>query len=58
VFAAFYSTKAAGTGLGLAIAHRIVSDHSGIITAESGPGRTIFRVTLPLDLLALSVSDT
>ncbi len=58
VFDAFYSTKAAGTGLGLAIAHRIVSDHSGIITAESGPGRTIFRVTLPLDLLALSVSDT
>ena len=48
VFDAFYTTKADGTGLGLAIVHRIVTDHGGTVTVESRPGRTIFRVTLPL----------
>jgi signal transduction histidine kinase len=49
IFDAFYSTKPNGTGLGLAIAHRIVSDHAGSIVAESRPGHTLFRITLPLD---------
>ncbi|HEX9296444.1 MAG TPA: protoglobin domain-containing protein [Polyangiaceae bacterium] len=57
IFDAFYSTKPEGTGLGLAIVHRIVTDHSGAITVESRPGRTIFRLTLPLDLLATTASD-
>lgn len=48
VFDAFYTTKADGTGLGLAIVHRIVTDHGGTVTVESRPGRTVFRVTLPL----------
>lgn len=48
VFDAFYSTKPAGTGLGLAIVHRIVTDHGGSIDVESRPGRTRFRVRLPL----------
>jgi signal transduction histidine kinase len=48
VFDAFYSTKATGTGLGLAIVHRIVTDHSGTIDVESRPGRTRFRVRIPL----------
>lgn len=48
VFDAFYSTKANGTGLGLAIVHRIVTDHSGTIDVESHPGRTRFRVRIPL----------
>ncbi|MBI2391350.1 MAG: PAS domain S-box protein [Deltaproteobacteria bacterium] len=48
IFDAFYSTKPNGTGLGLAIVHRIVTDHSGTITFESRPGRTVFRATLPL----------
>jgi len=48
VFDAFYTTKADGTGLGLAIVHRIVTDHGGTVTVESRPGRTLFRVTLPL----------
>lgn len=47
IFDAFYTTKPKGTGLGLAIAHRIVTDHGGSITVESGPGGTIFRVLLP-----------
>jgi len=50
IFDAFYSTKASGTGLGLAIVHRIVTDHDGLIDVESQPGKTIFRVILPLRL--------
>ena len=50
IFDAFFSTKPQGTGLGLAIAHRIVTDHGGTLDAESRPGRTIFRMTLPIDL--------
>ena len=48
IFDAFFSTKANGTGLGLAIVHRVVSDHGGTIEVESKPGRTVFRVTLPI----------
>lgn len=52
IFDPFFSTKPQGTGLGLAIAHRIVTDHQGSIDVSSQPGRTIFRVTLPLAPLA------
>ena len=48
VFDAFFSTKADGTGLGLAIVHRIVTDHAGTIDVDSRPGRTRFRVRIPL----------
>jgi PAS domain S-box-containing protein len=48
VFDAFFSTKPNGTGLGLAIAHRVVTDHGGVIDVESRPGQTRFRVLLPL----------
>jgi nitrogen-specific signal transduction histidine kinase len=49
IFDAFFSTKPNGTGLGLAIVHRIVTDHSGTIDVESRPGRTCFRVLLPME---------
>ncbi|MEO6600585.1 MAG: protoglobin domain-containing protein [Polyangiaceae bacterium] len=49
IFDAFFSTKEGGTGLGLAITHRIVTDHGGTIDVESVPGKTEFRVALPLD---------
>jgi PAS domain S-box-containing protein len=48
IFDAFFSTKPEGTGLGLAIVHRIVTDHGGSIDVESRPGRTCFRVMLPM----------
>jgi len=52
VFDAFVTTKEAGdgTGLGLATAKRIVAErHAGSLTVDSQPGRTTFRVSLPLD---------
>jgi signal transduction histidine kinase len=52
VFDAFFTTKppGKGTGLGLQITHRIVVlDHAGAVELESEPGRTVFRVRLPLD---------
>jgi len=49
IFDAFFSTKEGGTGLGLAITHRIVTDHGGSIDVTSLPGKTEFRVALPLD---------
>ena len=51
VFDPFFTTKGVGegTGLGLDTARRIVVDrHRGSITAESTPGHTVFRVSLPL----------
>ncbi|WP_437996404.1 protoglobin domain-containing protein [Sorangium sp. So ce185] len=50
IFDPFYSTKPNGTGLGLAIAHRIITDHEGAIEFQSRPGKTLFRVTLPIRL--------
>jgi len=36
------------TGLGLAIVSSIVAAHGGTVDVESRPGRTSFRVRLPL----------
>jgi signal transduction histidine kinase len=52
IFDPFFTTKdvGAGTGLGLDTARRIVAQrHRGTLTlVESGPGRTAFKVRLPL----------
>jgi signal transduction histidine kinase len=51
VFDAFVTTKDVGdgTGLGLATARRIVVDrHDGSLSFDSEPGRTEFRVRLPI----------
>jgi signal transduction histidine kinase len=50
VFDPFFTTKplGEGTGLGLDIARRLVRHNDGAIDFESQPGRTEFRVTLPI----------
>jgi len=49
VFNPFYTTRDHGTGLGLALAHKVVQDHSGVISFRSTPGRgTTFTIVLPL----------
>lgn len=49
IWTPFFSTKSGGTGLGLTICHKIVSEHRGMIKAESDPGHgTKFTVLLPL----------
>jgi len=42
------SRATGSTGLGLAIVEAIVHAHDGDVTVESAPGRTVFRITLPL----------
>jgi len=37
-----------GSGLGLSIAHRIVQSHNGELSVSSRPGRTTFRINLPV----------
>jgi signal transduction histidine kinase len=50
IFEPFFTTKpvGSGTGLGLDIARRLLSRQSGTIELFSVPGRTEFRVNLPL----------
>jgi len=48
VFEPFFTTKRDGTGLGLSVSYGIVAAHGGSISiAHTGPGGTMFRVTLP-----------
>jgi two-component system NtrC family sensor kinase len=49
IFEPMFSTKQGrGTGLGLTIVKQIISEHGGEVSVESEPGRTVFRIRLPL----------
>jgi two-component system nitrogen regulation sensor histidine kinase GlnL len=48
IFEPFVSGRENGTGLGLALVSKIISDHEGWISVDSAPGRTVFRISLPL----------
>jgi two-component system nitrogen regulation sensor histidine kinase GlnL len=48
LFEPFVSGRENGTGLGLALVSKIVADHEGWIAVDSVPGRTVFRVSLPI----------
>ncbi|WP_375172952.1 nitrogen regulation protein NR(II) [Pseudooceanicola sp.] len=49
IFDPFVSGKENGTGLGLALVSKIISDHGGWISVTSVPGKTVFRLSLPMD---------
>jgi len=48
VFEPFVSGRENGTGLGLALVSKIISDHDGWVSVESRPGKTKFRISLPV----------
>lgn len=48
LFDPFVTTKSNGSGLGLALVAKIIGDHGGVIDADSRPGRTRFRILLPV----------
>ncbi len=48
IFEPFVSGRENGTGLGLALVSKLLADAGGWISVESVPGRTVFRVSLPL----------
>ena len=59
IFEPFFTTKPAGegSGMGLDICKKILDKHQGRIEFESQPGRTTFRVWLPLKEMANSASS-
>lgn len=48
IFDPFVSGRENGTGLGLALVSKIIADHDGWIAVDSVPGRTVFRISLPV----------
>lgn len=48
IFEPFVSGRENGTGLGLALVSKIVSEHDGWIAVDSVPGKTVFRLSLPV----------
>jgi two-component system nitrogen regulation sensor histidine kinase GlnL len=48
IFNPLISGREGGTGLGLSLAQTFVQYHQGVIEFESRPGRTTFRILLPL----------
>ena len=53
IFEPFFTTKPVGTGIGLGlhiVYNIVVLEHRGQLQFESHPGRTCFRVALPIDM--------
>jgi two-component system nitrogen regulation sensor histidine kinase GlnL len=48
IFNPLVSGREGGTGLGLSLAQTFVQYHQGVIEFESRPGRTLFRILMPL----------
>ena len=48
IFYPLVSGREGGTGLGLTLAQTFVQQHQGVVECESQPGKTIFRIVLPL----------
>ena len=51
VFDPLVSGREGGSGLGLALVQTLIQEHDGMVDFDSEPGRTEFRLLLPLDPL-------
>ena len=49
IFSPLVSGREGGSGVGLSLAQAYVHFHQGMIECESRPGRTVFRILLPLN---------
>ncbi len=58
LFDPFVTTKPNGSGLGLALVAKIIGDHGGVIDSDSRPGRTRFRILLPVASPTFATQDT
>ena len=52
IFFPLVSGREGGSGLGLTIAQTLIAQHGGTIECASAPGKTVFRVLLPLSVVA------
>jgi len=48
IFYPLVSGRDGGSGLGLTLAQTFVQQHQGTIECESEPGRTLFKILIPL----------
>jgi two-component system nitrogen regulation sensor histidine kinase GlnL len=48
IFHPLVSGREGGSGLGLTLAQTFVQQHNGTIECESAPGRTVFKILIPL----------
>jgi two-component system nitrogen regulation sensor histidine kinase GlnL len=48
IFYPLVSGREGGTGLGLTLAQTFVQQHHGVVECDSQPGRTTFRIVIPL----------
>jgi len=49
IFLPMVTGRAEGTGLGLSIAQSLINRHGGIVECDSKPGKTSFKILLPLE---------
>jgi signal transduction histidine kinase len=48
IFNLYFTTKSKGSGIGLSVVQKIISEHNGLISVQSEPGKgTIFTIILP-----------
>lgn len=50
IFDPYFTTRSDGTGMGLALCDKIIRQHDGSIEFRTGPGGTVFTVSLPLEI--------